>query len=151
MRHLFYLLFTFFIYSCNQTTNHTYHSILKDTSNVLKPVSDTYPRMKVWTQKEIDSNQVEIETYERIDSIRIEKALSKALSYANQNKDKQSFTYSFEMLSPDSSYNSTTSISYGNLFSKDKKHLFIRQQGYLTYFFCKKILLHLFANASKMQ
>ena len=134
MRNLFYLLFALLIYSCNQTTNSSSHLIPKDTTSISKPVSDTYPRMKVWTQREIDSNQIEIEKYEKFDSIRLAKALSKALSYTAQNKNKQSFTYSFEMLSPDSSFNSTTTIFYGNLFTKDKKHLFIRQQGLLDIF-----------------
>jgi len=134
MRDLLYLLFIPFIYSCHQTTNNSNNLIPKDPTSISKPVSDTYPRMKIWTQREIYSNQMEIKKYERFDSIRLAKALSKALSYAAQNKSKQSLTYSFEMLSPDSSFNSTTSVFYGDLFTKGKKHLFIRQQGLLDIF-----------------
>jgi hypothetical protein len=83
--------------------------------------------MKVYTKEEQETRQKEFDESERLDSIHLAKVLSQVLKYADSNKNKNSFN--FEMNSDDTSYNTTIQLVFGNLFSRDKKHLLVRRLG----------------------
>ena len=79
--------------------------IMKDSNKESKTAEDGYPERKA------------------ADSIYKKKMLAVALSYAEKNKEKESFTYNSEQLSIDSG---DVSMQYGHLFDSRFKHLIIR-------------------------
>ena len=76
-----------------------------------------------------------VERQYEIDSIRFSKALSKALKFANTNKQRKEFTHYFELVPDDSSFIIKTSLRFGNLFSSKYKHLIIRRVAEAGFYF----------------
>ena len=127
MRHSFYLFTLLFLFACNQTSKKNNATVKQDTVNKIIAATDSYPKMKVYTKEEQEIRQKEFDEEAKLDSILLAKVLMKALNYADLNKNKSSFK--FEMNSDDTSFNVTTQLVYGNLFSKNKKHLLVRRLG----------------------
>jgi hypothetical protein len=127
MRHLFYLFTLLFLFGCNQTSKKNNATVKQDTLKNVIATTDSYPKMKVYTKEEQEIGQKEFEEEAKSDSIRLGKALMNALNYANLNKNKS--TFKFEMNSDDTSFNVTTQLVYGNLFSQNIKHLLVRRLG----------------------
>jgi hypothetical protein len=105
------------LFGCNRTSKKNNATVIATT--------DSYPKMKVYTKEEQEIRQKEFDEEAKLDSIDLAKVLLKALNYADLNKSKSSFK--FEMDSDDTSFNVTTQLVYGYLFSKNKKHLLVRR------------------------
>lgn len=100
---------------------------MQDTIGLTVTKSDTLPKTKRLSEKERELARKEMEEQERIDSIRLSNVLHVALTYADRNKHRNSFTHEFETTPDDSSFNVTTQMQFGHLFALDRKHLLIRR------------------------
>ncbi len=72
-----------------------------------------------------------IENYDEIDSIRLGKALIRALAIGNQNINSGSFTKEFKSI-PDSTVEVTTKLVMKKFFTNEYKHLIIYRQSPAT-------------------
>ena len=126
MRHFFYLFTFLCLCGCNQTPEKSYPATKRGIEST-QGITDSFPKMKVYTKEEQETRQKEFDEAERLDNIHLAKVLLEALKYADLNKNKNSFK--FEMNSDDTNYNTTTQLVFGNLFSRDKNHLLVRRLG----------------------
>jgi hypothetical protein len=127
MQNLSYLFPLIFLFGCHQTSRKNTTAAITDTVNNIVATIDTYPKTKTYTKEEQEIRQKEFDEEEKSESIISAKVLIKAIHYAALNKNKGSFK--FEMNSGDTSYSVTTQLVYGNLFTKNKKHLLVRRLG----------------------
>jgi hypothetical protein len=127
MQKIFFFLFLLFLVGCKGRAKQMPTSLSHDTSIHPMTKHDILPTTKFIGEEERKQRRMEIEEQERNDSIQLWKALNKGLVYATKNKEKNSFQYKFEMLTDNSSIKVQTNLSYGHLFSKDKKHLIVRR------------------------
>jgi hypothetical protein len=116
------LIFAFlFLFGCKDTVKQKQTAVVIDTAYNHLANRDTL------TDKNRELQQKASDEQEKSDSLRLLKALTSALLYAEQNKNKKSFLHEFELLPDDTSFNVTAQLVFGNLFENDRKHLLIRR------------------------
>ena len=122
-----FFFFLLILSGCKDSAKQIPTSPTKVTS--IEPVTkhDSFQTLKIINEAERKKRRKEIEEQEKNDSIQILKILDASLVYAAKNKEKNSFHYKFDMLTDDSSFNVVTNLSYGHLFSKDRKHLIVKR------------------------
>ena len=122
-----FFFFLLILSGCKNSAKQIPTSFTQVTS--IEPVTkhDSFQTLKIINEAERKKRRKEIEDQEKYDSIQLLKILDASLVYAAKNKEKNSFHYKFDMLTDDSSFNVVTNLSYGHLFSKDRKHLIVRR------------------------
>lgn len=125
MQKIFSIFTLLLLFGCKNTDKQQHKSSTQDKLTQLMTKSDTQPKTKILSEKEL--KRKEYEEQEKVDSVRLLNVLYIALTYADRNKHRNSYQHDFETIPDDSSFHVTTQMIYGNLFASNRKHLLVRR------------------------
>jgi hypothetical protein len=126
------LLFIFFLLGCRQSSNQGMIFHIKNDS-----------LQSIETRKELtrEERQNQIDEENRIDSMRLDKALKDAFTIAKTAFNSDKFSKKYEFLPDDSSYVINIDILIGRLFSDNQKYFLLRRHvPWSTYIVLYKLI-----------
>lgn len=127
MPKIFLIFILIFLFSCRSKTKQNHILPLQDSTVKTGERNNKLLYPNQLTAKEAEIPNEEYEAYNKMDSLRLVKVLQSAMSYADSNKKRNSFSHKFYTLPDDSSYSVNTEMEYGYLFAKNRKHLIVRR------------------------